>query len=135
MLKDFLKYTSINPRLVRAVVRQSGGWESFKERAKDISSNGAVGGFPGWIYYSETVKFFKNNRKLILELADQVANGFDLGTLDLISSFKSLESTSVDDIAKALYAGKGDEITNVYNAVSWFALEEVAHFYCDWRES
>ena len=39
-LKNFIEYSSINAELIRAVIRQSGGWETFQEIAPDIANYG-----------------------------------------------------------------------------------------------
>ena len=44
-LKEFTEKSHINESLVRAVVRQSGGWEDFKEKALDVANHGAYAGF------------------------------------------------------------------------------------------
>lgn len=136
MLKDFLKYTSLDPRLVRAVVRQSGGWGPFKEKAPDIDNHGAQAGYGGWIYYSETCEFFKRNRKLILDLAERLAGEFDQGMLEMMEEFSSFKKPgiTVDDIARAIYQGKGDHVTEIQNVLAWFTLEEVARYYVRWRD-
>ncbi len=40
-LKDFVRKSHIEPTLIRAVVRQIGGFEEFKERAPDVVNHGA----------------------------------------------------------------------------------------------
>lgn len=44
-IKQFCEYSSIDVGLIRAVIRQSGGWQSFQESAPDISNHGIAGGF------------------------------------------------------------------------------------------
>jgi len=41
----------------------SRSWESFKNSAPDISDHGISGGFRGFIYYADTVKFAQENKK------------------------------------------------------------------------
>jgi len=134
MLKDFIKHSHINPSLIRAVVRQSGGWESFKEAAPDITRHGIDGGFHGWTWYSDTVKFCRRNKKLILELAENMAQDLGEGMLEMIQGFGVFRNDpiSVNDLAKALYQGKGDDVTTVFNVMSWWVCEEVARSYDDW---
>ena len=61
----------IDPKLIRAVVNQFGGWESFKESAEDVTNHGIDGGYGGFVYYNETCAFFKRNRGAIMELAEK----------------------------------------------------------------
>lgn len=41
-LKAFIEASHINATLIRAVVRQAGGWESFVEDAENICNHGAA---------------------------------------------------------------------------------------------
>ena len=68
-LSDFVKQSTVPAKLIRAVVRQVGGWEDFQQIAKDVAGNGADDGYKGFIYYVDTVAFTKRNRRAILELA------------------------------------------------------------------
>ena len=47
-LAKLIESTNIPASLIRATGRQSGGWESFKEHAEDVTNHGASGGFSGW---------------------------------------------------------------------------------------
>lgn len=128
--------SSIPASLIRAVVRQSGGLESFAAMAPDIANHGIDGGFSGWIYYTETVKFWKNNRKLLLEMAAEQASDMGVGMLEMIQGFGVFRNDpiSVDDLARALYQGKGDDAQVIGNVMAWYAAEEVARLYNDLRE-
>lgn len=135
-LKQFCEQSHINAALIRAVVKQSGGWSEFKERANDITNHGVDAGVSGWIYYSETVPFWRKNRKLIIELANSVANDVSEQALYTVQHFNCLCNHgepiySADEIGQALYRHHTDEFTSVHNALAWFALEEVARSYVD----
>lgn len=136
-MKQFIEATHIPAALVRAVSRQIGGWESFTNCAEDIQDNGADGGFCGFIYYRDTLAFFRRNRKAIMEMAEQMADDLGEGMLKMIAGFNCLRSDELteDAIAKALYASKGDDMTSIQNAMAWFALEEVARSYCNCKEN
>ena len=50
--------------------RSSGGFESLKclsANLADCAKHGADGGFPGFTYYSDTLSFFRCNRKDIVK--------------------------------------------------------------------
>ena len=132
-MKSFINRSNLPAPLVRAVVKQSGGWENFREMAKDVAEHGADSGFSGWIYYRETMNFFRKNRKTILQYADELASYSGDDVLSLIQGFGIFRTAPIrmDDLAKALYTGKGPEVTRVYNIMAWFALEEVARDYVD----
>ena len=42
-LKSLVEKSHINEKLIRAVVRQIGGWESFTQSAPDITNHGIDG--------------------------------------------------------------------------------------------
>ena len=132
-MKKFIDRSNLPAPLIRAVIKQSGGWENFQEMARDVAEYGADKGFPGWISYSETTRFFRKNknRKTILEYADELASYSGDDVLSLIQNFEIFRTAPIkmDDLAKALYTGKGPEVTRVYNIMAWFALEEVSIAY------
>jgi len=128
-LVSLIDSTNIPESLVRAVVRQMGGWESFKQSAPDIARHGIDGGFHGFLYYSETIPFAKRNRKAILEMATQQADDFGAGLVEMIKGFNCLKGATETEIVEGL-AGATDE-TLVPNGLAWYAGEEVARAYCD----
>jgi len=128
-LANLIESTNIPESLVRAVVRQMGGWESFKQSAPDITRHGIDGGFHGFLYYSETIPFAKRNRKAILEMATQQADDFGAGLVEMIKGFNCLKGATETEIVEGL-AGVTDE-TLVPNGLAWYAGEEVARAYCD----
>lgn len=132
-LKKFIAESHIDAKLVRAVVRQIGGWESFTEKAQYVYRHGADGGFSGFSYYCDTVPFAKKNRKEIVELAKNIADDFGEGVFKMIAGFRCLSGDySEGEIAEAIYNSKSENDTQVLNALAWFALEEVCRSYVDY---
>lgn len=138
-LSQFIAESGLSSSLVRSTVRQCGGWEMFKEDAKNLQlcSCGAAGGFGGFIYYTDTIAFTKRNKKALLELCKEQAEecygkGYSVG--QFIAGFNCVDCDA-EQVVIALYTGKGDNVTEVYNALAWFALEEVSRRYCDILES
>lgn len=132
-LQELIESTNIPETLVRAVVRQAGGWESFEEAAPDIARHGIDGGFHGFIYHTDTLKFAKKNRASIAELAESQASDFGMGVLEMIQGFRCLGiEYSTGEIARCLY-GSGDD-TQILNAFAWYAGEETARAYADMTE-
>ena len=138
-LSQFIAESGLNASLVRSTVRQCGGWEMFQDTARNLqySSCGALGGFGGFIYYSETVAFAKRNKKALLALCKEQAGecygkGYSVG--QFIAGFNCVDCDA-EQVAIALYTGKGDSVTTVYNALAWYALEGVSRRYCDILES
>ena len=142
-MKTLIANASIPATLIRAVVKNMNGWDSFKESAQDVVDHGAACGFGNFIYYTDTVAFTSKNRKIIAEYAAEQSK--EIGykdEIEMILSFNVIKKDSADllcgtitssDIAKALYGRltDDDKKTTIYNVLAWYALEEVAHAYCD----
>lgn len=136
-MSDFLKECNVNPKLAGAVIRQFGGWEDFKERAHDVANHGINGGYCGFIYYDETTAFAKKHKKVIIENIKQFADDVGENFTKVIADFNCLKNSGItdDDVITALmYPRSCDEyiITQVYNALAWYAGETVAHEYADY---
>ena len=134
-LKNFIKNSSIDAKLIRAVVRQSGGWAAFQEMVPDITNHGIAGGFSGWIYYTETSQFYAKNRQIIIDLAEELANEYGTSTIDFIAGFNCLNTDDRQEIGKTLYGNKRQHDAQVANALAWFAAEEVIRGFVDWSYS
>ncbi len=135
-LAKLIESTNIPASLVRAVVRQLGGWESFAENAPDITRHGIDGGFYGFIANSDTESFAKRNRVAIAAMAEAQADDFGTSVTEMIQNFgcfrNDKDKPTDSEIGLALYAGKNKEDGhNILNALAWYAGEEVARAYCD----
>ena len=129
-LTKFAQTCSAGETLTRAVVRQIGGWEEFKERAQDICSHGADGGYSGFIYYSDTVKFYEDHKAEIYSLVHNTSQEFgDESAIAFVKNFACLKESTEEEIGKTLYGGEVD--TFVANALAWFALESVSYDYAN----
>ena len=63
-----IKFSDLpNPRLSRLVSAQVGGKDELLSIAKNVVNYGADSGFSGFIYYSETVKFWRTHKKQSLK--------------------------------------------------------------------
>ena len=72
-----------------------------------------------------------------MELLESMAQDLGEGLLEMVKGFgvfRSDKSVTVDDIAKAIYQGKGDYAKAVLSVLAWFAAEEVARSYSDMLE-
>lgn len=127
--RDLIQQCSAPASIVRAVVRQLGGWEAFEESAPDIARYGVDGGFRGFIYYRETVAFTRRNLPALREMTQDVARDCGQGVGDFLAGFRCLKGWSADECAQAFYSGRGEAVQAVYNALAWFAAEEVARAY------
>lgn len=156
-LKKLIASSSVPASLIRAVVRQMGGWETFTNYAPDITRHGINGGFVGFTYYSDTVPFFKRNRAVICQLVNNQASDLGENPAEMVAGFGCIAGHAsredydyngrmtekrraelaewMPDVSRCLYGGRinGDDNT-VPNALAWFAAEEVARAYCDLTE-
>lgn len=131
-ITQFCEKSHLPTSLIRATIRQIGGFDEFKERAEDICNHGAAGGFAGFTYYTDTVKFTKANKKAIVDACSQMADDLgESGAIALIAGFNCLKGETQEDIADGLYNPRSDNRQMVYNALAWFALEEVARSWVD----
>lgn len=129
----------MNRTLIDRVIEQM-GYEEKNEQClqelKDVCNYGANMGVSGFIYYSDTCSFFTENRELIVQLAEEVADGCGYGSIfEMIKSFGCLKDSGISDteIAKALFTDEETDVTtDIQNAMSWFALEEVARYLTDY---
>jgi|SRR6185436_1995589 len=133
-LDKLIEQSNIPESLIRAVVRQMGGWESFTQAAPDIFRGGIDGGFHGFIYNADTEPFAKRNRAAIAQMASEQAKEFGFGVIEMIRGFGCFRhgtKPTDEEIGSALYAGRdADDGLPVLNALAWYAGEEVSREYC-----
>ena len=134
-IQTMIDNSDIPPKLIRAVIAQSGGWESFKESARDMARQ-IDGGFSGWIFYTETVKFTQLHKDNIIDMAEGMADQFGQGTMEMILGFGCMKNlgATVNELSRVIYTGRDtkDGIkTQVYNCLAWYAAESVARLYDD----
>lgn len=133
-LSTLIENSNIPASLIRAVVRQMGGWESFTESAPDICRGGIDGGFHGFIYHHDTEPFASRNREAILAMASEQAQ--ELGsdsTFAMIRGFNCFKDDKLSDgdLMRALCKGKNPvDGPNILNGLAWYAGEEVSREYC-----
>ncbi len=121
-------------KLVRAVVRQLGGGQDAMKNLQDVYNHGASGGFHGFSYHADTVKFYKRHRKEIVEVAEIMADDLGENLIEMVMRFGCFKGYVHDrnfhrEVGQTLYGVPVD--TEVANAMSWFTLEEVARAFCD----
>jgi len=124
----------MNEALRKAVIEQL-GYEGLDEECKDdlkqVAEHGAAGGYGKFAYYSETVKFFNDNRNELLELLKEKSEEFgECGMIGMVRSFNCLnDNYSEDEIGEVLFdtACENDAEVQVKNAMAWFALEDLAY--------
>ena len=99
----------------------------FHETLYNVRNHGADGGYNGFIYYTDTYQFTRDNLSAILEELRELADGCGDETLtDCLSGFRCLKGLAKSEIESALMDDEADARPQVYNALAWFALETVA---------
>ena len=119
-------------RLINAVIKRVG-----IDAVKDINNHGIQGGFNGFIYYSETVKFAKTYRKEIFNLLKMDAHMLGLELCDIpsmVAGFgyfrdRKMDDDDFTDLAMYIVLGKSKEHC-IPNLMAWYAAETV----CGWFE-
>jgi len=120
----------------------NGSWDSLKELSaqfQNCAEHGADIGISGFIYYSETVAFFKANRNDIVNHMEQTAAEFGTDIFSMVQEFgvfRNSEKPSPSEIGKALWdKSKTDpDLTSLYNVFAWYALEEVSRTWYSYLE-
>jgi hypothetical protein len=110
------------PTLTRAVIRATG-----RENLEDIARHGVSGGFAGFIYTADCVRFFRRHRKAIQQRLQEDAIDFGVDPLNMVTNFNCLKgAVNVDDVGRALYGNSGEMCDTIQNALAWYAAEEIA---------
>lgn len=107
--------------------------EEDYSRLQDISRYGINGGFTGFIYYSDTVKFAEDNFKLIKESLEELYGSMGEDVIEGLKSWGCLRDYDLSswEVAEALYNPESEWRTQVFNALAWYAAEETAHAIAD----
>ena len=121
----------MDKKLINAVKRQIGS--DAASTLQDVVNHGADFGVPGFTYYSDTRKFYKNNRREIVALVKEYAQEFGQEPIEFVAGFNCLrhndkqwQAETREEVARALYGNLKSDDTQVPNALAWFAVEEVA---------
>jgi len=120
----------INDTLKKAVIEQLGGDQESIDYAKDTIRNcGASGGVGGFIYYSETIKFARDNMQNIYAAIKDLAEELGECPFQMVSNFNCLKDQDIKthEVADVINGKENDVETSILNALSWFALEETIH--------
>jgi len=139
-LRSFVSENSTFPaRTVNNVIRAlgyplSGSGETFKELSTEFincAEHGADIGFSGFIYYHETISFFKSNRVAIASHLERTAEELGTDIFSMVQNFgvfRNTDKPKPSEIGKALWDSSQSypELTYLYNVFSWYALEEVS---------
>jgi hypothetical protein len=120
----------------------AGGANSLKGLSCQLvncAEHGADSGFPGFTYYSDTITFFRKNRKDIVNNIEQTAADLGEDIVKMVQSFGVFRNSTPPtsgEVGKALWdsAHQYDELTSLYNVFAWYALEEVSNIWYRYLE-
>lgn len=130
-LKIVLQENSYHKQLIKAVINQLGG-AGYELQIKNTLQGGANCGINGFIYYSDTVSFWRKNRAAITAMLEELADSLGEDVVSMVSSFNSIKGDyTTTEIGKAIFGRYNEEFTNIYNTLAWFALEEVGRMFED----
>ena len=111
----------------------TGSGETFSELSsqfENCAEHGANIGISGFIYYSETIAFFRKNRQDIVAHMEQTAADFGTDIISMVQDFgvfRNSDKPAPSEVGRALWDSKTNpELTTLYNVFAWYALEEVS---------
>lgn len=112
-----------NKPLIRAIIKELGGWSDFKKNASNISKYGAKS-FIGSLTGVPENKFFVSNEKDLIEFCTDIAHAdaYDSLNTALLSSFKGVNA---ELITQALN-GEGGALSDVRREIVFMAFDYVA---------
>lgn len=116
------------PKLARAVISQMNcTMAEASEELSESSFRSADQGVTGFIYYNQTMGFYKKNRKAIIEALEDDADAFGEDLIPMIKGFNCLKGdVTSKEVSNTLYGTPKQMDTYVANALAWYALEKVA---------
>ena len=138
-LREFKHYCkgSYVEELIMPVINQLGGnWEDVQGTLHDVATctSGAAGGFGGFVYYSDTSAFARKYRVRIVRSLERVAEEIGEDVIGMVKNFNCIKGDyTTSEIGKALWGRYDDVLMCVYNAMAWYALEEVANKFADFE--
>lgn len=140
LMAQFISEHEEHEDIIKAVYNQLGcdDFEEFETHCDDCLTPGGCGanaGFTGFIYYTETTQFYKDNREQILKVLTDLSEGIgDRSILDTVLGFNSLDGNDWETVRAAALTiwGNDDQVDQyVADSLAKFAFEEVANWMSD----
>ena len=112
----------------------NGSGETFSELSSEFENCAEYGaniGISGFIYYNETIAFFRQNRQAIISHMEQTAAEIGTDIISMVQAFgvfRNSDKPTPSEVGRALWdSGKEyQDLTTLYNVFAWYALEEVS---------
>jgi hypothetical protein len=126
--------TTINSVILALGYPLKGSKIAFNELStqfENCAEHGADIGISGFIYYSETLPFFIENREDIVKHMEQTAAELGTDIITMVQNFGVFRFSgkpTPSEVGRALWdsGNKWEDLTNLYNVFSWYTLEEVS---------
>ena len=133
-LNLFRKESYINNNLIHAVIDQIDGYNNFVYSAADIVNYGINTGIAGFTWTADTVQFFQDNKKGILDLIKETSEQMGIDALKMVNSFQCIKELKLStwDLSEIIFNNtENDNSDMVKNCLTWFTGEEVARSFYD----
>ena len=118
-IKNFIEYCGESVGALVCPVKNQTGLEvaDFWDELENVSNSpyGAAAGFGGFVWCSETVTFWRKNRKVITNCMQELADDLGENLLSLVCGFNGLKDYEQDEIGRALYGNYNEDLTQIYN--------------------
>ena len=106
-------------------------FKNLSGQFENCAEHGANVGFCGFIYYSETIAFYKANRKDIVNHIETTVAELDTDIISMVQCFGVFRNSTpptASEIGRALWGSFNhkNDFTALYNVFAWYALEEVS---------
>ena len=133
IFNNFCKYDENIAKIARLVIKQMGGVSPDSLRELN-SVRDASDGYTGFIWYTDTVAFWRRTRRVAIPYMEEEADGIgESSVLSMCKNFNYVKSHNISEseIAKSLYGRMCDAGNDVNNLMAWYCLESVAFRFND----
>lgn len=115
-------------------------YSRLEDSIEDVYNYGISGGYCGFVYYSDTVAFWRKYKTDILAMLKEDAESLGDTVVNIVKHFNCLGDYrgrefkayyTEDEIGRALYGRYSEDLTQIYNALAWCAAENVARWFME----
>lgn len=127
-INEVIKEYSEFAKLIRSVYKNLD-----KEDFVDIYNYGTHGGYGNFIYYSDTVPFWRQNKQQIVQLLIEEANSLGEGVLEMVRHFNCIgEDYELYEIGECIFGNYSDSNDKcIYNELVLFSVQKVVGWFLE----